>query len=85
MTVTRVWREAITRRWRAEHSDCGWTSHWPTLAKAHTEATYHTCTPILGPRPLPPGTTIVSTGQSTPIRADMPAAVYRPQRFEVWL
>jgi len=57
--------------YQATCPDCAWSYRSPSVAAAHTEATHHTCRPVLGPRPLPPGTTVVGAG-SMAVGADDP-------------
>lgn len=74
-------------RWLATCS-CGWGYSSRELPKVHTEATFHSCRPVLGPRPVRPGTTIAA-GTSTAVasvRDPRPSAGWwgfiRPR--EVW-
>lgn len=75
-------------RWVASCPACPWTYSSAELSIAHTEAWYHTCTPILGPRPPARGTklaaatgTFIRADDSRPLSSWWWSAARRP---EVW-
>lgn len=78
---TRV--EKLAGVWLASCPMFAWTYHSRDLAKAHTEATYHTCQIRLGPRPLATSASIAATEGSTVVYAKQPKASWH--RMEVWL
>lgn len=78
--------------YQATCPDCPWLYWSRSLPAVHTEATHHTCTPVLGPRRLAPGTRIVGAGSTAVASRDpRPAATYwgyglgrESKRPEVW-
>lgn len=74
-------------QWKATCPSCPWTYRSKSLPSAHTEATHHTCTPILGPRWLMPGT-VISDGTSIAVAVRDPRDAWwstkSEKRPEVW-
>jgi len=69
---------------------CFWTYASPSLPKAHTEATFHTCQIVLGPRPLRAGVQVVGAVSTAAAAKDARPSGYSwylgrgGQPFEVW-
>lgn len=80
-TRTRVRRSAGA--WEATCHECEWLFWAHQMRDVMAAARNHQCRPILGPKPLPPGTTIEGVGAQMQAYVELPAVSHH--RIEVWL